>query len=278
MSREHDVLSPATFSWALHGGVLTVTLNRPDRLNAINHRNRGELARFWAHWRRDAGLRCIVLTGAGRAFCAGADLHDLVDQAQPSAEIGAALSFLPGRTLAVPIIAAVNGLCVGGGLCFVADADITIAAESAWFSATHVSMGQVGSVNLELASRASVAAVVQSALSGAASRIPASTALSRGLISEVLPAGQLLNRASHLAQMIAAQSPEAVRATLRVLRTRATGPIEGELDDAWNAVVALWSHPDAAEGPRAHSEGRPPDWQDLPARYPGRVVHPDSIC
>ena len=93
---EHDVLSPATFSWALHGGVLTVTLNRPDRLNAINHRNRGELARFWAHWRRDAGLRCIVLTGAGRAFCAGADMHDLVDQAQPSAEIGAALS-LPAR-------------------------------------------------------------------------------------------------------------------------------------------------------------------------------------
>ena len=185
-------------------------------------------------------------------------MHDLVDQAQPSADIGAALSFLPGRTLAVPVIAAVNGLCVGGGLCFVADADITIAAESAWFSATHVSMGQVGSVNLELASRASVAAVAQSALSGAASRIPASTALSRGLISEVLPAGQLPRRASQPAQMIAAQSPEAVRATLRVLRARATGPIERELDDAWNAVVALWSHPDATEGPRAHSEGRPP--------------------
>lgn len=268
MSREHDVLSPDTFTWTAQDGVLTVTLNRPDRLNAISHRNRDELACFWAHWRRGAALRCIVLTGAGRAFCAGADMDDLVAQAQPPAEIGAALSFLPGRTLAVPVIAAVNGLCVGGGLCFVADADITIAAESAWFSATHVSMGQVGAVNLELASRASFAAVAQTALSGAASRIPASTALSRGLISEITPDGELLSRASQLAQMIAAQSPEAVRATLRVLRARATGPIERELDDAWDAVVALWSHPDAAEGPRAHSEGRPPDWQDLPVRCP----------
>ena len=111
-----------------------------------------------------------------------------------------------------------------------ADADITIAAESAWFSATHVSMGQVGSVNLELASRASVAAVAQSALSGAASRVPASAALSRGAHREVFPAGQLLSRASQLAQIIAdAVPPEAVRVALRVLRARATGPIEREL-------------------------------------------------
>jgi enoyl-CoA hydratase/carnithine racemase len=257
----HDVLAPATFTWTEQGGVLTVTLNRPDRLNAISHRNRDELTRFWAHWRDDAGLRCVVLTGAGRAFCAGADVHDLAAQAHPSADIAVALGFLPGRTLEVPVIAAVNGLCVGGGLCFVADADITVAAQEAWFSATHVSMGQVGSVGLELAARASVAAVVPSALSGAAGRIPAAVALSRGLISEVVPAGELLSRAGELARMIAAQSPGAVRATLRVLRTRAREPIERELDDAWRTVVALWSHPDATEGPRAHAEGRRPRWQ-----------------
>jgi enoyl-CoA hydratase/carnithine racemase len=268
VSQEHDALSSATFSWTEQGGVLTVTLNRPDRLNAISHRNRDELTRFWIHWRGDAALRCVVLTGAGRAFCAGADMHDLVAQAQPSADIAVALGFLPGRTLDVPVIAAVNGLCVGGGLCFVADADITVAADSAWFSATHVSMGQVGSVGLELAARASVAAVAPSALSGAASRITASTALSRGLVSEVVPVGQLLARAGQLARMIAAQSPEAVRATLRILRTRARGPIERELDDAWRAVVALWSHPDATEGPRAHAEGRRPDWQHPAAGRP----------
>jgi enoyl-CoA hydratase/carnithine racemase len=268
VSQERGVLSPATFTWTEQGGVLTVTLSRPDRLNAISHRNRDELTRFWIHWRGAAALRCVVLTGAGRAFCAGADMHDLVAQAQPSADIGVALGFLPGRTLEVPVIAAVNGLCVGGGLCFVADADMVIAAEEAWFSATHVSMGQVGSVNLELAARASVAAVAPSALSGAASRITASTALRRGLVSEVVPSGQLLSRAGQLARMIAAQSPQAVRATLRILRTRAREPIERELADAWQAVVALWSHPDAEEGPRAHAEGRRPDWQDLRAGRP----------
>lgn len=262
------VLRPATFTWAEQSGVLTVTLSRPDRLNAISHRNRDELTRFWAHWRGAAALRCVVLTGAGRAFCAGADMHDLAAQAHPSADIAVALGFLPGRTLEVPVIAAVNGLCVGGGLCFVADADITIAAEEAWFSATHVSMGQVGSVNLELAARASVAAVAPSALSGAASRITAGAALRRGLVSEVVPSGELLSRAGELARMIAAQSPEAVRATLRILRARVREPIEAELGDAWRAVVALWSHPDAAEGPKAHAEGRRPDWQDLPAGRP----------
>jgi len=268
VSQERDVLRPATFTWTDQGGVLTVTLSRPDRLNAISHRNRGELTRFWAHWRGAAALRCVVLTGAGRAFCAGADMHDLVARAQPAADIAVALGFLPGRTLKVPVIAAVNGLCVGGGLCFVADADITIAAEEAWFSATHVSMGQVGSVNLELAARASVAAVAPSALSGAASRITASTALRRGLISEVVPSGQLLSRAGQLARMIAAQSPQAVLTTLRILRARAREPIERELADAWQAVVALWSYPDATEGPGAHAEGRRPDWQDLRAGRP----------
>jgi len=268
VSQERDVLRPATFTWTDQGGVLTVTLSRPDRLNAISHRNRGELTRFWAHWRGAAALRCVVLTGAGRAFCAGADMHDLVARAQPAADIAVALGFLPGRTLKVPVIAAVNGLCVGGGLCFVADADITFAAEEAWFSATHVSMGQVGSVNLELAARASVAAVAPSALSGAASRITASTALRRGLISEVVPSGQLLSRAGQLARMIAAQSPQAVLTTLRILRARAREPIERELADAWQAVVALWSYPDATEGPGAHAEGRRPDWQDLRAGRP----------
>jgi enoyl-CoA hydratase/carnithine racemase len=261
-------LSPTTFAWTEQGGVLTVTLNRPGRLNAISHRNRDELTRFWAHWRGAAALRCVVVTGAGRAFCAGADMHDLAAQAHPSADIAVALGFLPGRTLEVPVIAAVNGLCVGGGLSFVADADITVAAQEAWFSATHVAMGQVGSVSLELAARASVAAVVPAALAGAASLITAGTALSRGLVSEVVPGGELLVRAGQLARMIAAQSPEAVRATLRILRARAHGPIERELDDAWRTVVALWSHPDAAEGPRAHAERRRPDWQDLPAGRP----------
>jgi enoyl-CoA hydratase/carnithine racemase/ketosteroid isomerase-like protein len=256
--------TPATFRWERDGALLIVTLDRPDRLNALSRALQLELAEFWPKVQADSGVRCVIVTGAGRAFSAGADIADLTTGTRPRSDIGVnALNFCPGRVLDVPVIVAVNGLCVGGALNFLADADIAIASEQAWFTDPHVSQGQVsGPEMLQLAAKTSFFAVTQMALSGSALRVPADRALAAGLVAEVVPDDQLLERAKEIGNAIAAQSPTAVRATLRILRRRARDPIAAELAEAWAAVVGQWSHPDAAEGPAAFAERRSPRWAD----------------
>jgi len=256
--------TPATFLWERDGALLIVTLNRPDRLNALSRALQLELAEFWPKVQADSGVRCVIITGAGRAFSAGADIADLTTGTRPPSTIGVnALNFCPGRCLDVPVIVAVNGLCVGGALNFLADADIAIAAEQAWFTDPHVSQGQVsGPEMLQLAAKTSFFAVTQMALSGSALRVPAERALAAGLVGEVVPHDLLLDRAKEIGSAIAAQSPTAVRATLRILRRRAREPISAELEEAWAAVVGQWSHPDAMEGPAAFAERRSPRWAD----------------
>lgn len=256
--------TPATFLWERDGALLIVTLNRPDRLNALSRALQLELAEFWPKVRADSGVRCVIITGAGRAFSAGADIADLTTGTRPRSDIGLnALNFCPGRCLDVPVIVAINGLCVGGALNFLADADIAIASEHAWFTDPHVSQGQVsGPEMLQLAAKTSFFAVTQLALPGSALRVAAGQALAAGLVAEVVPGDRLLERAKEIGNAIAAQSPTAVRATLRILRRRVREPVAAELDAAWAAVVGQWGHPDAREGPAAFAERRPPRWAD----------------
>src|SRR5262249_14384636 len=128
----------ATIGVERPGGVLTVTPYRPDRRNAVGRAMQRELAALWDEVRDDVAVRCIIVTGAGDVFCAGADHADLAVMIGPSAS--GRIEFCPAATVSVPVIVAVNGLCVGAGLRFVADADIVLAVESAWFSDPHVSL------------------------------------------------------------------------------------------------------------------------------------------
>jgi enoyl-CoA hydratase/carnithine racemase len=241
------------------GGVLTVTLNRPERRNAIGLAMQHELAALWDEVRDDAAVRCIVITGAGDAFCAGADTADLASMTGPAASGPA--EFCPAATVAVPVVAAVNGPCVGAGLRFVADADIVLAAESAWFSDPHVSLGQLGvPVALALAEKASATAVAQLFLTGRRYRLSAAAAYAAGIISEVVADGVLTPRAAELAAQVAAQSSAAVRETVAALRRRHQLALGGQLDQAWAAVVAQRTHPEAVEGLAAAVERRPPSW------------------
>ena len=264
MSNDQSRLGrPETFLWQADEGIVTVTLNRPERLNALARQMQLELARFWAALRGEPGLRCVILTGAGRAFCVGADTADMAAAVRPDSDIGLnALNFCPARSVDVPVILALNGMCVGGALNFLADADITIASADAWLSDYHVTMGQVsGPLVVQLASKVTFSAVAQLALCGSQYRMSAQRALAANLVSEVVAAADLMPRATAVARMIAAQSPAAVRETLRILRRRAREPVAQELTDAWAAVIRQWSHPDAIEGPRAFAEQRPPRWQ-----------------
>jgi enoyl-CoA hydratase/carnithine racemase len=244
------------------GHVLTVTLNRPAQRNAFDWAMRGELAGLWGATSDDDSIRSVILTGAGDGFCSGADVGDLDDVRRPAGEdIDDELAFLPGRNVDVPVIVAVNGVCAGGGLHFVADADIVIASDTAWFTDPHVSVGQVSGIEpASLALRVPVSAIARLALLGRHERWDAEQARTLGLVSEVVPRDQLLVRARTLAGAIATNSPTAVRATRRVLRGLEDAVVGSWMAEGWDAVQEHWAHPDSKEGPRAFFERRDPRW------------------
>jgi enoyl-CoA hydratase/carnithine racemase len=245
----------------LDAGVLTVTLHRPDALNALDVTLMAELRALWAD--PPAGVRCIVVTGAGKGFCAGADMSLLEsDRADAASTVAAELAFLPGDQVDVPVIAAVNGVCAGGGLHFVADADIVIASERASFVDPHVSVGQVTALEpltLRLQMRPDV--LTRMALLGRHERLSAPQALAAGLVSEVVEGDALLPRAQELATQIAGNSSAATARSRRVLRELERDLIgEQRLEAGWAEIRAHWEHPDAKEGPKAFGEKREPEW------------------
>jgi enoyl-CoA hydratase/carnithine racemase len=164
-----------------------------------------------------------------------------------------------------PVITAVNGICAGGGLHWVADADIVIAASDAQFFDPHVSVGQVVAVEaIGLLRKMPAEAVMRMALVGRWERMPAARALELGMISQVVdPPERLRDEAQALAEKIARNSPAAMRATKRALWES----FELGLTDACRAgaqhLVSMWGHPDQEEGPRAFAEKREPRWAPL---------------
>jgi enoyl-CoA hydratase/carnithine racemase len=243
-------------------GVLLVRLNRPERLNALDAAQMDRLERLWLRTAADEAVRCVVVTGTGRAFCTGADSSFLTAERAPrGAGLDAELSFLPGRQLDVPVIAAVNGICAGGGLHFVADADIVIATEDADFRDPHVSVGQVSGVEpASLALRLPVGIISRMALLGRDDRLAARRAYDLGLVSELTAADALVPRAVELASLLAANSPAAVAQTRRALRNLVDQAVEPAMRQGWDRVRTHWAHPDSVEGPAAFAERRPPVW------------------
>jgi enoyl-CoA hydratase/carnithine racemase len=246
-------------------GIVTVTLNRPERLNALSWELRLGLEELWTRIAADPTVRCVVVTGAGRGFCAGADVDDLAAPRRTRGDgLDDELSFLPGRRLEVPVVVAVNGVCAGGGLHFVADADIVVAGQSARFVDPHVSVGQVSGIEpASLALRVPFQVLARLALLGKDEQLDAAAALACRLVGEVVADDRLLPRAQELAEALASSSPAAVRATRRVLRDLERSLVEPAMAAGWQAVQAHWSHPDAEEGPRAFAERRPPNWTEF---------------
>lgn len=245
------------------GPVLHVTLDRPEQRNAFDRAMMEELTQLWQVTARDAAIRVVVLTGRGKGFCAGADVGDLAGPRRPRGEhVDDELSFLPGRSLGVPVIVAVNGVCAGGGLHFVADGDIVIASQDAWFTDPHVSVGQVSALEpVSLALRVPIPWLLRLALLGRGERLTAADALAIGLVTEVVESGQLAARAAELAGLVAANSPAAVAATRRALRSLEDHLLGTAMADGWEAIRAHWGHPDSTEGPAAFAARRVPRWQ-----------------
>jgi enoyl-CoA hydratase/carnithine racemase len=259
----------ATIKYELSDHIATITLNRPERLNAFNMAMTRELKHAWAQVKADPEVRCVIVTGAGeKAFCTGVDVSGHVEDGEfdiaddPNAEPDFLTMTAIQNHCWKPVITAINGMVVGGGLHFIAGSDINICAEHATVFDTHVAVGKVAGLEpVELLRRIPFEAVAKLALLGGAERMSAAEARAVGLVSEVVPAGQLMSRARELAGHIAACSPAAVAATKRAMWQSLDMGLDEGLRHAWSIICAHDPHPDNHEGPLAKYEKRAPVWQ-----------------
>lgn len=249
------------------GHILVLTLNAPERLNALSGPMFSVLAETWRTVIADDDIRVVVLTGSGKGFCAGAELGGLgrtSERADAATSTQSSYPRFTARHLGVykPVITAVNGVCAGAGLHFVADSDINIASENARFLDTHVNVGQVSALEpIGLARRIPLERVLRMVILGRAESIDARTALDIGLVTEVVPAEQLMSRAMELAHIAAAVSPATVQESLRAIYDAQELPLQAAYDRGYELIVEHLKHPDASEGPRAFMEKREPLWE-----------------
>jgi enoyl-CoA hydratase len=214
----------ATLAVQRRGPVGWLAFNRPDVGNAMDAVMMAELPRAWRELDADPEVRCIVVTGRGRAFQTGLDVaalaRDPASLRESSRRTRDAALQLTGWHLGVrtPVVAAVNGVCAGGGLHFVVDADVVVAARHATFVDPHVSVGQASAWEaIGLARRGAAAVAARVALTGVHERLGAERARQLGLVSEVVEANELAQHAQRLAELIAGNDPAATRAAKRAL-------------------------------------------------------------
>jgi len=246
--------------------IAVITLDRPDAANSLSFRvMREELPAAWQRANDDKDVRVIIFTASGeRYFCTGVDLRDPeMQQSRGSGDGGPMEMRVTGRQCDVwkPIISAVNGHCIGGGLMFAGDCDIIIASENARFQNTGVSLGILAPVGpVVLARKVPFQSVMRMMLTGRHESIDAREAYRIGLVSEVTAPEALLDASIALARKIAANSPAAVEQAIRTLWDALELPVSEALEHAMRRSASLRGHPDAAEGPRAWIEKREPQW------------------
>jgi E-phenylitaconyl-CoA hydratase len=251
-------------TYELEGHVATITYNRPEALNAINAEMRRALNDAFARFREDEDAWVGIVTGAGRAFCAGADIRN---GAGSTGEFPGTFwekptvnSFESGWEIFKPVIAAVNGYCLGYGLTLLTWCDFVIASERAEFGYPEVRLGvppMVGSIRLPR--RIAWHHAMELLLTG--DRIDAERAREIGLAGSVVPHGRLMDEARSLADRLVAAAPLAARASKEVaVRSQGLSSVEAiRFGETMRLVVAATD--DAREGIRAAAEGREPRWR-----------------
>jgi len=253
-----------TVRYERDGHVATITYNRPEVLNAINGALRQDLNAAWERFRDDTEAWVAIVTGAGRAFCVGADLRDGAHSAGrwPGSfwEIPTVNSFESGLEVWKPTIAAVHGYCLGYGLTLVAACDFVIAADDAEFGMPEVRLGVptiVGAIRLPR--RIGMQAALELLLTG--ERIDAARAAEVGLAGRVVPRDELLTEARRLADRLCAGAPLAVRAVKEMAYRGQTLPWTDAVRMGETMRRVVLATEDAAEGRAAAAEGREPRWR-----------------
>ncbi|MFD1813520.1 enoyl-CoA hydratase/isomerase family protein [Rhodococcus gannanensis] len=261
-----------TIKYEVGGHTATITLNRPDALNALSPHMITELRSAYAEAEADEQVWTLIVTGNGRAFCTGADVKEIPGDGKVVNERPYLSTYEqweapqegtpPFRVMAKPVIAAINGICCGAGLDWVTTGDIVIASDQATFFDPHVSIGLVaGREVVRLARVLPRSVALRMALMGKHERMSATRALELGMVSEVVDHDGLLDRAHEIAAIVNSNAPLAVRGTrLAILKGLDLPLHEAEmLAESFRERVTRTE--DALEGPRAFVEKRAPEWQ-----------------
>jgi enoyl-CoA hydratase/carnithine racemase len=247
----------------LADSILTVTINRPDRRNALHADASHELGAVFDDFERNPDALIAILTGAGaQAFCAGADLRTASDRSRPPVPATGFAGLVARFGCRKPIIAAVNGAAMGGGFEAALACDLIVAAEHATFGLTEPRVGLaalgggIQRLTLELGAKRATALLLT------ARKISAREAQSLGLVAEVVTADQLVATARRWADEILQCSPASIAATKAVMQSVDGSGLQESMDGmfALPEVKSLLTGPDAREGVQAFTEKRAPQW------------------
>ena len=247
-----------------HDNVVTITLNRPDALNSINRQLREELGEAITEFDGDADAFVAIITGAGRAFCAGRDLKERAADNAEGIQARAHHSMSPNRPYMwpqtwKPLIAAVNGFALAGGWSIAQMCDLRIAAEEAKLGITETKWSLLPPFGTILPKMLPLSAVLE--LVFTAQPVTAQRAYEMGFLNKVVPADQLMPEALALANQIAENAPLAVQ-YFKELAYRGLNMSTQDISSlTYHMYDQLLTTEDSQEGPRAFAEKRKPRWQ-----------------
>jgi E-phenylitaconyl-CoA hydratase len=246
-------------------GVATITINRVEAMNALDGAHYRALSDAWIRVRDDPAIRCVVITGAGdKAFCAGADIKTEVGQKAELRDLwltqgNPALN--KGLEIWKPVIAAVNGYCIGGGLTLLLATDLRVVAEHAQFGLAEVKRGLIAGYGgtQRIMRQLPHAIAMEMLLTG--DRITAEQALRWGLVNKVVAQAGLMGAAYEYAERIAANAPLAVQATKELaLRSRDASLTDGLRMEQLFSNILQQTSDDVREGKAAFIEKRAPNF------------------
>jgi enoyl-CoA hydratase/carnithine racemase len=246
-----------TFSIRDHVG--TITLNRPQKLNAVTPAMAAAIVDHVERCNGDDDVRCVIVTGAGeKAFCAGSDIGGL-DRYDTPWHFRNRPDYCDAiRRLLKPAIAAVNGYALGGGLETALSCDIRIASENARFAAPEIKLGWIGGGGMTTLLAHSIGSSNTALMIMTGDPIPASQALAWGLVSEVVPQADLLTRVRAIAATIAARAPIAAETAKLNLRAAFSMPLDQAIEYERDLQTICFATEDASEGRAAFKEKRQP--------------------
>ena len=244
--------------------IVTITMNRPDSLNSINRQLRADLAEAITDFDADPDARVAIVTGAGRAFCAGRDLKERAGDNADGRQARAADSMYPDRPYMwpqtwKPIIAAINGFALAGGWSIAQMCDLRIASEDAKLGITETKWSLLPPFGTILPKQIGLAATLELCLT--AQPVTAQRAYDMGFLNKVVPGDQLMEEAMTMAAQIAENAPLAVQ-YFKELAYRGLNMSTQDVSSlTYHMYDRLLTTEDSKEGPRAFAEKRKPNWQ-----------------
>ncbi|GGB06937.1 enoyl-CoA hydratase [Brucella endophytica] len=246
-------------TFEIDGAIAVITLNRPQKLNAVTPEMADALVAAVSECNQSDAIRCVILTGAGeRAFCAGSDIREL-DSYETPWQFRNRPDYCDAiRALLKPSIAAVNGYAFGGGLETALACDIRIASQNAQFAAPEIKLGWIGGGGMAAQLAHSIGASNAALMIMTGDPIPAEKAERWGLVSEVVPQAELLDRAREIAATIASRAPIAAETAKLNLKAAFAMPLEKAIEYERDLQTICFATADALEGRAAFKEKRAP--------------------